>query len=242
MRQVTRTQDKSELDLIADFRQGHSEAIVELFGRHYPTCLSVARRFLHSLEESQDAVQSAYFSAFRHLDSFRGESSFKTWMTRLVINQCRMVLRKPARRFNWISLDDSNLSVDPIQLAAAVPTPEKCVVPGNRFGVGRCHGSFAGANARNIQPLRGFGLHSKRSRSGTRADAGRRQDPALSRPHSHEGQPPQAVASPSERRRRLNNTPKRLRGALGAFAERRMLVEVDPTRRIFVRVPNPLSQ
>jgi hypothetical protein len=50
------------------------------------------------------------------------------------------------------------------------------------------------------------------------------------------------VASPSERRRRLNNTHKRLRGALGAFAERRMLVEVDPTRRIFVRVPNPLAQ
>jgi RNA polymerase sigma-70 factor (ECF subfamily) len=128
MRLGTETQYTPELKLIAGCRQGDSEAIAELFGRHYQSYLSVARGFLHSFEESQDAVQAAYFSAFRHLDSFRGESSFRTWMTRLVINQCRMILRKPARRVNWISLDDPNLSVRPIQLAAEVPTPEKFVL------------------------------------------------------------------------------------------------------------------
>ena len=148
MRQVTRTQYKSELKLIADCRQGDSEAIAELFGRHYESCLSVARGFLHSFEESQDAVQSAYFSAFRHLDSFRGESSFRTWMTRLVINQCRMVLRKPARRFNWISLDDPNLSVRAVQLAAAVPTPEKFVLSQE------ISSALADAMARLPEPMR----------------------------------------------------------------------------------------
>ncbi len=46
-------------------------------------------------------------------------------MTRLVINHCRMLLRKPARRMNWISLNEGDPDARSIQLAAAMPTPEK---------------------------------------------------------------------------------------------------------------------
>jgi RNA polymerase sigma-70 factor (ECF subfamily) len=49
-------------------------------------------------------------------------------MTRLVINQCRMVLRKPGRRFQWVSLDDPDTSVRTIQLTAATPTPERSLL------------------------------------------------------------------------------------------------------------------
>lgn len=128
MAPVTEIKSKSECELIAECRHGDNEAITELFARHYPACLNVARGILHCVEESQDAVQSAYISAFRHLHTFRGESSFKTWMTRLVINQCRMVLRKPGRRFHWVSLDDPDTNVRTIQLTAATPTPERFVL------------------------------------------------------------------------------------------------------------------
>ncbi len=121
----TETRRKTELELIADGKRGDNSALTELFDRHYPQCLRLARRILHSQEESEDAVQSAYFSAFRHFQSFRGEAAFQTWMTRLVINHCRMVLRKPARRMNWISLNEGDPDVRSIQLAAATPTPEK---------------------------------------------------------------------------------------------------------------------
>lgn len=128
MAPVEPIRQKTEVELIADCQRGDSAAITELFTRHYPTCLRVARRMLHSHEESQDAVQCAYFSAFRHFHRFRGEASFKTWMTRLVINQCLMVLRAPGRRMNWVSLDDPDTGTHPFQVASSTPTPERVLL------------------------------------------------------------------------------------------------------------------
>jgi len=44
--------------------------------------------------EAEDALQTTYLKAYLHLVSFRKESSFLTWITRILINECRMVLRK----------------------------------------------------------------------------------------------------------------------------------------------------
>jgi RNA polymerase sigma-70 factor (ECF subfamily) len=53
-----------------------------------------------------DAVQSAYLSAFRNFQSFRGDASFKTWITRIVLNQCLLRLREPYRRRITLGLDE----------------------------------------------------------------------------------------------------------------------------------------
>lgn len=98
--------ESRELELIAACRRGDEAAISELFEHHYPAALRVARGILRSEEDSQDAVQSAYLTAFRHLDSFRGDSTFKTWITRIVTNHCLMLLRQPRFRFRWINFDE----------------------------------------------------------------------------------------------------------------------------------------
>ena len=116
---------KPELELIADGKQGNHAALAELFGRHYSSSLRVARGILRSEDESQDAVQMAYFSAFQHLDSFRGDACFKTWITSIVVNSCRMQLRKPARRINWIQLEDLPGGRGSDALACSAPNPEK---------------------------------------------------------------------------------------------------------------------
>src|SRR5271170_2001810 len=69
--QFRRMREKREPELIAAGKRGDQAAIAELFERHYASSLCVARRILRSEEESQDAVQSAYLSAFRHLHRFR---------------------------------------------------------------------------------------------------------------------------------------------------------------------------
>ena len=68
--------------------------------------ITVARRILPAREEFLDAVQSAYLSAFRNFQSFRGDASFKTWITRIVLNQCIARLREPYRRRITLSLDE----------------------------------------------------------------------------------------------------------------------------------------
>jgi RNA polymerase sigma-70 factor (ECF subfamily) len=87
----------NEHQLIAKGKLGDRSAVSELFERHYRTSLSVARRLLRSEAESQDAVQSAYFSAFKNLDNFRGDATFNTWITRIVVNRCLMTMREPWR-------------------------------------------------------------------------------------------------------------------------------------------------
>jgi RNA polymerase sigma-70 factor (ECF subfamily) len=119
--------DKPELQLITDSRNGDMEAMAELFRRHYPISISLARRILPARDESSDAVQSAYLSAFRNFNSFRGESSFKTWITQIVINQCLVHVRSSAHRQHFISLDDSMSGLARVVIRDTAPTPEDVV-------------------------------------------------------------------------------------------------------------------
>jgi RNA polymerase sigma-70 factor (ECF subfamily) len=116
-------QEKPESDLIAAGKLGDRAAITELFERHYASSLCVARRILRSEEESQDAVQSAYLAAFRHLPGFRGDAAFKTWITRIVTNYSLMRLRQPwlqGRRTNL----DSLMGKEQLRLVSSTATPE----------------------------------------------------------------------------------------------------------------------
>jgi len=64
-----------------------------------------ARRFLREDEDSADAVQEAFISAFRFIGSFTGGSQLGTWLHRIVINCCLMKLRRKKRQ-QTITLDD----------------------------------------------------------------------------------------------------------------------------------------
>jgi len=76
------------------------DAINELFlPSTTKVSLRTAYRILRSKEDSEDAVQTAYCAAFRHLHHFRGESSFTTWIT-------------PNRRLNCCLMQFGNAAPD----------------------------------------------------------------------------------------------------------------------------------
>ena len=119
----------SESELIEACRRGDRAAVAQLFEQHYPASLRVARGILRDDEGSWDAVQSAYLSAFRNLHVFRGDAAFKTWITRIVRNECLMRLRQAARRNQSVSLDESSGS-GTLLFASPGPTPETSVFRG----------------------------------------------------------------------------------------------------------------
>lgn len=121
-------QAKPELELIADARNGDREAMAELFRRHHPNSIAVARRILPFQEEFLDAVQSAYLSAFLNFKSFRGESSFRTWLTRIVVNQCIMSRRQQVRKPAFLNLDDSEHGRTALLLTKHQQNPEDLAV------------------------------------------------------------------------------------------------------------------
>jgi RNA polymerase sigma-70 factor (ECF subfamily) len=116
---------KPEQDLITACKRGNQEAIGELFERYYPSSLRVARGILRSEAESQDAVQAAYLSAFRHLHRFREDSAFKTWITRIVVNCCLMQLRERSYRVRWVHLKDIEQTAGAFVLKSPTPSPEQ---------------------------------------------------------------------------------------------------------------------
>jgi RNA polymerase sigma-70 factor, ECF subfamily len=116
--------EKPESELLADSRNGDRDAMAELFRRHYPSSIRIARGLLRSEDEYLDVVQSAYLSAFQKFDSFRGEATFKTWLTRIVVNQCLMHLRRLTRRRSLLSLDDPGYGETPLPVADRARNPE----------------------------------------------------------------------------------------------------------------------
>lgn len=60
--------------------------------------LAVAKRIVLDTAIAEDVAQEAFSNVFRNLASFRGDSSLKTWIHRIVVNQALMALRKQRRR------------------------------------------------------------------------------------------------------------------------------------------------
>ncbi len=148
-------EQKAESELIADGQNGDQAAISELFKRHYSSCLRLANRILRSEEESRDVVQSAFLSAFRHLHTFRGDSTFKTWLGRIIVNQCFMHLRQPERRLSWVDLDSLYESGCADKLKSPALTPEKLAF------CGEIGAALADGVSRLPEPLREvFSLYS----------------------------------------------------------------------------------
>jgi RNA polymerase sigma-70 factor (ECF subfamily) len=73
------------------------QAFEALMRKHNGRLFRVARAILKDDAEAEDALQDAYLDAYRHIDDFRGGSTLGTWLTRIVINQSLMRLRRHKR-------------------------------------------------------------------------------------------------------------------------------------------------
>ena len=77
-------------------RDDHA-AFEALMRRHNGRLFRVARAILKNETEAEDALQDAYLDAYRHMAEFRGGAQLATWLTRIVINQALMRLRRRRR-------------------------------------------------------------------------------------------------------------------------------------------------
>ncbi|MBL8236004.1 MAG: sigma-70 family RNA polymerase sigma factor [Bryobacterales bacterium] len=112
--------------LIESARRGDTEAFTELVNRHYQSSLKLARSILRDFEDAEDEVQNAFTKVYLHLSRFEGNSRFSTWLSRIVVNQCLMRLRK-ARRARFAYLDDPGSEDGNVrmELADGAETPEQ---------------------------------------------------------------------------------------------------------------------
>jgi RNA polymerase sigma-70 factor (ECF subfamily) len=92
------TKNTDEAGLIARILAGEKELFHELIWPYermvYLTLFSIVK----NETEAEDGAQEAVISAYRHLESFRGDAKFSTWLTTIAINEGRKRLRKAKGR------------------------------------------------------------------------------------------------------------------------------------------------
>src|SRR6201982_2692185 len=84
----------SDSALVAATKRGNKRAFEELVLRHKQRVLAVAQRITNNREDAEDVVQESFHKAFLHLSAFQEKSRFSTWLTRIVMNEAFMLLRR----------------------------------------------------------------------------------------------------------------------------------------------------
>jgi RNA polymerase sigma-70 factor (ECF subfamily) len=78
--------------------------MLSVLSHRLPSLYRCAYRLLGNNADAEDAVQNALLAACKHLNQFRGDAQLSTWLTTIVINCARMLLRKRSR-YVHVSLD-----------------------------------------------------------------------------------------------------------------------------------------
>ncbi len=114
------TQD--EFALLQSAQAGDDAALSRLLTLYAAQAYRVALGIMHNHHDAEDVMQESHLNAFRHLDQFRGESRFATWLMRIVARQAVTALRRRSQR-REISLESvleteddrmiTHLDVDP---------------------------------------------------------------------------------------------------------------------------------
>ncbi|HET7087720.1 MAG TPA: sigma-70 family RNA polymerase sigma factor [Anaerolineae bacterium] len=87
----------NEPALIAAARKGDLDAFNTLVLAYQHQVYNLAYRIMGDEASAADATQEAFISAYKHMESFRGDS-FKSWIFRIVTNACYDELRRRKRR------------------------------------------------------------------------------------------------------------------------------------------------
>ena len=87
-----------DVALVRAAQKGDTDAFEELVARHRDKIYARAFSMMRNEDEAVDLSQEAWVKGWQRLAQFQGDSSFATWITRIVINLCLDELRKQKRR------------------------------------------------------------------------------------------------------------------------------------------------
>jgi RNA polymerase sigma-70 factor (ECF subfamily) len=150
----------SEFDLVEACRAGDREAFRELFETYKDKVYSIALRFSGEAASASDITQDTFVKLFSRIAEFRGDSSFDSWLYRVVVNACldhrrrgrkwAPLLEQVAGRFSSASvhLDEQlarNQTRERVRAAVAALEPELRMVVVLRYTEGLSYQEIAEA-------------------------------------------------------------------------------------------------
>jgi RNA polymerase sigma-70 factor (ECF subfamily) len=95
-----------ETVLVAQAREGDTQAFGELVRRYESKIFRLAQHITQNREDAEDVLQETFLKAYEHLNQFQGQSKFYTWIVRIAVNQALMKLRR-RKTDKSVSLDET---------------------------------------------------------------------------------------------------------------------------------------
>ncbi len=95
-----------DAELVRRAKAGELAAFEALANRYEQRVYALARRILRHPQDAEDVTQQAFLSALEHLDGFREEASFSTWLLRIATFAALKVIRK-RNGLEVVSLDEA---------------------------------------------------------------------------------------------------------------------------------------
>jgi RNA polymerase sigma-70 factor (ECF subfamily) len=89
-------------DLIELSKNGDRMAQYRLYQLYAKAMFNVAWRMMNSREEAEDMLQDSFTDAFSRMESFRYESSFGTWLKRIVVNNCLNEIKRKKANLEYV--------------------------------------------------------------------------------------------------------------------------------------------
>ena len=128
--------------LIDSARKGNQQSMYRLYKLYVQAMYNTCIRMVSNQYDAEDIIQESFVKAFNNLDSFRGDSSFGSWLKRIVINQSISFLRTKKQEFTDIDNlqivneeEENNIpKVDPAMIHESIKAlPEKARVVLNLY-------------------------------------------------------------------------------------------------------------
>jgi RNA polymerase sigma-70 factor, ECF subfamily len=115
-----------DLEKVKAAQAGDREAFEYLVERHKDIVYAVAYRFAKDPDLALDLSQNVFIRAYRGIKSFKGKSSFSTWLYRIAMNTCIDYTRRQSRRVDALQVPE-----EVAEFAESKPLVEGPVEPGD---------------------------------------------------------------------------------------------------------------
>lgn len=77
-----------DIELLHQIIEGNTKMYETIIRRYNPFLYKIGRSYSFNHQDTQDLMQETYIDVYRNLSKFENRSSFKTWITRIMLNQC----------------------------------------------------------------------------------------------------------------------------------------------------------
>lgn len=90
----------TEAEIISRVISGE-KALYELIVRRFnPTLYKIGRSYNYNHQDTQDLMQDTFIDAYKNLQQFEGRANFKTWLIRIMLNNCYRKKKNPVLKMN----------------------------------------------------------------------------------------------------------------------------------------------